>query len=69
MAASRSSSSRTAELPPQIAVVGAGTMGAGIAQLGPEHGPRGHLIDVDPVATGRAWSRIGDGLGRRLVKQ
>jgi 3-hydroxybutyryl-CoA dehydrogenase len=44
-------------------------MGAGIAQLGLEHGHRVLLIDVDPLATARARSGIADGLGRRLVKQ
>jgi 3-hydroxybutyryl-CoA dehydrogenase len=56
-------------VPPEIAIFGAGTMGAGIAQLALEHDHRVRLIDVDPAAGERARSRISNGLGRRLVKR
>ena len=54
---------------PEIAVVGAGTMGAGIAQLALEHGHPVRLIDLDRTATERARSRITDGVGRRLLRR
>ena len=44
----------------EIAVIGAGTMGAGIAQLALEHGHPVRLIDVEPAAAERARARIGD---------
>src|SRR5664280_147102 len=66
--ASRSSSSRTAEpVPAEIAVVGAGTMGAGIAQLALEHGHAVRLLDIDGGATVRARAGLEERLVRRLA--
>lgn len=56
-------------MPVEIAVLGAGTMGAGIAQLALEHGHPVRLIDVDPTAAEQARARIEDGLGRRLLRR
>jgi 3-hydroxybutyryl-CoA dehydrogenase len=41
-----------------LGVVGAGTMGAGIAQLGLQAGVPTRLLDADPAALGRARERI-----------
>lgn len=48
-----------------IGVVGAGTMGAGIAQLALETGHDVHLHDVDAAAIERGRTRIRAGLERR----
>lgn len=50
-----------------IGVVGAGTRGAGIAQVALEHGHEVELYDVDDAATERGRARIGDGLRRRAA--
>jgi 3-hydroxybutyryl-CoA dehydrogenase len=51
-----------------IGIVGAGTMGAGIAQVALEHGHEVVIHDVDAAAIDRARSRVRDGLGRRAVR-
>jgi len=56
-------------VPVEIAVIGAGTMGAGIAQLALEHGHPVRLVDVDRGATARARAGIEDRLVRRLARR
>lgn len=51
-----------------VGIVGAGTMGAGIAQLALEAGHEVVLFDVDEEAIGRGRVRIREGLGRRAAK-
>ncbi len=51
-----------------IGVVGAGTMGAGIAQIGLEHGHEVVLHDVDEEAIERGRLRVREGLARRAAK-
>ena len=51
--------------PATIGVVGAGTMGAGIAQVALEAGDRVVIHDPDPEALARGRERIADGLARR----
>ena len=51
-----------------IGIVGAGTMGAGIAQVAVEHGHEVVLHDIDDAAIERGRERIRDGLSRRAAK-
>jgi 3-hydroxybutyryl-CoA dehydrogenase len=51
-----------------VGVVGAGTMGAGIAQVALGAGHDVRIFDEDPVGIGRAQNRIADGLRRQAAK-
>ncbi len=51
-----------------VGIVGAGTMGAGIAQVAIEHGHEVVLHDVDDEAIDIGRNRIRDGLSRRAAK-
>ena len=51
-----------------VGVVGAGTMGAGIAQVALEAGHEVVLYDVDETALERGVERVRTGLGRRAAK-
>jgi 3-hydroxybutyryl-CoA dehydrogenase len=48
-----------------VGVVGAGTMGAGIAQVALEHDDEVVLHDIDPAAIDRARAQVRDGLTGR----
>lgn len=52
-----------------VAIVGAGTMGAGIAQVALQGGDTVRLHDVDPAAVERAVERIGAGLRRSAERR
>jgi 3-hydroxybutyryl-CoA dehydrogenase len=52
-----------------VLIVGAGTMGAGIAQVALEAGWHVRITDVAPDASERARGRIRDGLLRRAAKR
>jgi len=51
-----------------VGVVGAGTMGTGIAQVALENGHETVLHDVDAAAIERGRARIRDGLARRAAR-
>ena len=51
-----------------LAVVGAGTMGLGIAQLGVQHGLPTILFDLNPAALEKARVAIAAGLGKLVEK-
>jgi len=51
-----------------VAVIGAGTMGAGIAQLAAEHGCAVHLIEVNRDVLRQALAAIGERLSRAVAK-
>jgi 3-hydroxybutyryl-CoA dehydrogenase len=56
-------------VPVEIALIGAGTMGAGIAQLALEHGHPVRLIDLDLAARTLAQVTIEERLVRRLARR
>ena len=51
-----------------VGIVGAGTMGAGIAQVVVEAGDEVVLHDVDETALERARARVREGLTRRALR-
>lgn len=51
-----------------IAVIGAGTMGNGIAHVFAQHGHQVHLIDVSESALQKAIATIGKNLDRQVAK-
>jgi 3-hydroxybutyryl-CoA dehydrogenase len=55
--------------PTVVGIVGAGTMGAGIAQVALEAGERVLIHDPDPDALARTRPRIGEGLTRRYRRR
>jgi 3-hydroxybutyryl-CoA dehydrogenase len=60
--------SRMTTVPERLGVVGAGTMGAGIAQLGCAAGMRTLLFDPVPEALDRGAERVRDGLAKWIEK-
>jgi 3-hydroxybutyryl-CoA dehydrogenase len=52
----------------KIAVIGAGTMGNGIAHVFAQYGHNVHLIDVSQVALDKAIATIGKNLDRQVAK-
>jgi 3-hydroxybutyryl-CoA dehydrogenase len=55
--------------PTLIGVIGAGTMGNGIAQVFAQHGCTVHLVDVSEAALGRARGSIEKSLAKFVEKQ
>ena len=55
-------------LPNAVAVIGAGTMGNGIAQVFAQNGVDTHLIDVDPKGLERGVANIHRSLGKFVEK-
>ncbi|MRG45882.1 3-hydroxybutyryl-CoA dehydrogenase [Chitinophaga sp. SYP-B3965] len=53
----------------KIAVIGAGTMGNGIAHVFAQNGYAVHLIDVSPTALEKALATIGKNLDRQIAKE
>ena len=51
-----------------VAVVGAGAMGTGIAQVAAQAGHLVHLVDAEPGGAAAAHQRLGDTLGRLVDK-
>jgi 3-hydroxybutyryl-CoA dehydrogenase len=52
----------------RIAVIGAGTMGAGIAQVAVAAGLEATLVDVDEQALGRGLTRVAGGLDAAVAR-
>lgn len=53
----------------QIAVVGAGTMGNGIAHVFAQHGYKVNLIDLNPEQLEKAIATIRKNLDRQVAKE
>ena len=52
-----------------VSVVGAGTMGNGIAHIFAQHAFEVHLVDVSPVQLERAMNTINKNLDRQVAKE
>src|SRR3954468_2775617 len=52
----------------RLGIVGAGTMGAGIAQVAVQAGCQVWLLDTAPAAVELAVDRVGRGLGRLVAR-
>ncbi|MBT8204465.1 MAG: 3-hydroxybutyryl-CoA dehydrogenase [Eudoraea sp.] len=52
-----------------IAVIGAGTMGNGIAHVFAQHGYQTHLIDISDAALSKGLATIGRNLDRMVAKE
>jgi 3-hydroxybutyryl-CoA dehydrogenase len=52
----------------KVAVIGAGTMGNGIAHVFAQHGYKVHLIDVSEPQLAKAMATIGKNLDRQVAK-
>ncbi|MBT8323171.1 MAG: 3-hydroxybutyryl-CoA dehydrogenase [Eudoraea sp.] len=52
-----------------IAVIGAGTMGNGIAHVFAQHGYQTHLIDISDTALSKGLATIGRNLDRMVAKE
>ena len=61
-------SARGVTAPKTIGVIGAGTMGAGIAQLGAQSGARTLLFDLDPEALARGLASARTGIAKLVEK-
>jgi 3-hydroxybutyryl-CoA dehydrogenase len=53
----------------KVAVIGAGTMGNGIAHVFAQHGFTVHLVDVAQTALDKAMATIGKNLDRQIAKE
>lgn len=53
----------------RVGVVGAGQMGAGIAQVAAQSGLTTTLVDIDDAAVQRGWASIESSLGRLVKKE
>ncbi|MEM9987806.1 MAG: 3-hydroxyacyl-CoA dehydrogenase NAD-binding domain-containing protein, partial [Bacteroidota bacterium] len=53
----------------KIAVIGAGTMGNGIAHVFAQHGYQVNLVDVNQAALEKGLSTIGVNLDRQIKKE
>ncbi|KAK8385620.1 hypothetical protein O3P69_016416 [Scylla paramamosain] len=52
-----------------VTVIGSGLMGAGIAQVAAQTGHSVTMVDIDPVAVGKAEKRIADSISRVAKKK
>ncbi len=52
----------------EIAVIGSGTMGNGIAHVFAQYGHKVHMVDINPAALAKAMVTIGKNLDRQVNK-